>query len=1083
MQREDIRKAAAIVLAATWLILISASRAESQNQPTSEGVRRDEMADLAVVSLKATPEYPVVGERVKIEVAVRNIGRSGAGSVNIVLFAGMAKVASKRADIGAGQVVNVTMLWTAQQTGVHSLATVVDPDHDLTEIDRLDNSWFLDIGVSPKHLRGVDFAISRLEIVSPPNRPIVLRSVVKNVGKIASEAPLVFRLDNEIVAMRYVQMLKPGQSVNIDIPYSKQALTLLISVEVNPRNRHTEASPLNNILTRDTRPSTDLVVERLSVGSEQFEQGRPRQITVSFSVRNAGSKPVAAIFRTDIFPSITSSEGSVARLGTFSVTTPGLGIGQSVYISRTITSPAGRFNVRVQVDVDGKVFEVNKQNNLAVLNVENAVSEVDRWVSIGPRLITWGAALGAVGRLHLIAINQQAPSTIYVGSPRAGIWKTTDTGASWRTITDILPSLLVSALAISPSDSSQIFVATTDRGVFSSIDGGSIWNPIMTDTTLTPDTNETGEVMLVHPTTPGLVYVTGRSGIFALQTDSAGTRWTLKLSGGRATDLVMDPSNPDRLLAALSSPIPNPIPGQPPVTFTTGIYESRDAGNNWRPLSGCSGGSLPPTIGTNYKITLALSGNTVYAGYKAKQKFELYRTTGIGCTIGGFSEQTWERRGEIIGPGADDNAWNRMNADPSDPRFVYVSGVNFLISTDGGVTFSQRPGQQPHVDHHGFATDPTSARVIYVITDGGIYRSPDRGLPTTLPNSPPTTSWSFIGDGLANVEFYDIKAAATSPNLIIGGTQDNGTLQYDGSSNAWQVIKGGDGATVDIDPTDSDIKYAMNQYQDSIARKIGLAPPPPEHGRWQCIACGITPTPDRCFNMYFQVHPARHTTLLASCVSLWRSTFPTCAICPSATDAGSSGGWERIFPTSAAISTGSVIRTAIDPTLDLYYLGTSTGELWAGGSGTNWQKLNLSPSQTRFSVTDIDVDPSNAANVFVATNQQLSERVFFLKHTTDGPSRGTIVPQDITSDLPIRLRVNALAIDRFLPFTIYAGTYQGVYRGRSADAGATWSWDLYSTGLPLTKINDLDVHPVTGVLRAATYGRSAYEVNTAPRGP
>jgi hypothetical protein len=65
------------------------------------------------------------------------------------------------------------------------------------------------------------------------------------------------------------------------------------------------------------------------------------------------------------------------------------------------------------------------------------------------------------------------------------------------------------------------------------------------------------------------------------------------------------------------------------------------------------------------------------------------------------------------------------------------------------------------------------------------------------------------------------------------------------------------------------------------------------------------------------------------------------------------------------------------------------------------------------------------------------------------------------------------------PFTIYAGTNKGVYRGRSIDGGTTWNWSAYLNGLPLADVRDLEVHPVSGVMLAATFGRSAFEVNTA----
>jgi hypothetical protein len=74
--------------------------------------------------------------------------------------------------------------------------------------------------------------------------------------------------------------------------------------------------------------------------------------------------------------------------------------------------------------------------------------------------------------------------------------------------------------------------------------------------------------------------------------------------------------------------------------------------------------------------------------------------------------------------------------------------------------------------------------------------------------------------------------------------------------------------------------------------------------------------------------------------------------------------------------------------------------------------------------------------------------------------------------------VQTLAVDRVHPFTVYVGTNRGVYRGRSTDGGTTWTWTTYMNGLPPADVRDLEVHPVTGVIRAATMGRSAYEVYT-----
>ncbi|HXA50641.1 MAG TPA: hypothetical protein VNV86_10075, partial [Candidatus Acidoferrum sp.] len=86
---------------------------------------------------------------------------------------------------------------------------------------------------------------------------------------------------------------------------------------------------------------------------------------------------------------------------------------------------------------------------------------------------------------------------------------------------------------------------------------------------------------------------------------------------------------------------------------------------------------------------------------------------------------------------------------------------------------------------------------------------------------------------------------------------------------------------------------------------------------------------------------------------------------------------------------------------------------------------------------------------------------------------------DITANLPAGVTVKAIAVDRLLAQSIFVGTDQGVFRGRSSNQGATWTWAPYNTGIPaMADVRDLEVHPTTGVMRAGTFGRGAYQVNT-----
>jgi hypothetical protein len=510
----------------------------------------------------------------------------------------------------------------------------------------------------------------------------------------------------------------------------------------------------------------------------------------------------------------------------------------------------------------------------------------------------------------------------------------------------------------------------------------------------------------------------------------------------------MDSANPNRLYAALYHESNNAV---------AGIYTSSDGGATWRKLQGCPGAGLPAAT-AKVRITLAISGSKLFTGYKSTSQFQLYRTTNQTCTVntptGAQNEPRWEPGWQT----ATDHSvlWGGLYADPTDARFVYLGGTDFWRSTDGGTTFARSsgygtPSGSAHADHHAFAVDPANAATIYTLNDGGIYRSTNRGQPG---------SWVFIGDGLAIGEFYDHALSRTDAALVIGGTQDNGTLKYDGSSTVWKMILGGDGATVDIDPTNAQTLYAMHQYADSIKRSTDGG------GGMSGIAGGL-PTGGTCFNLHFQVHPGTPATLLASCShtcvngacqgGLWRTVNP-----------GST--WAPIFTPPA----GGVTRSTVDASTNLYYAGTNNGRLFAGPGGANWREVFVSPVGTA-GVVDIDVDLDDPSTVYLALARTGTGRIFRLRRGSAQPT--TMTATDITFDLPTNLRVNTLAVDRMRFFTLFAGTNKGVYQGRSFDGGASWHWTAYANGLPpAADVRDLEVHPTTGVVRAATHGRGVYEV-------
>ena len=115
------------------------------------------------------------------------------------------------------------------------------------------------------------------------------------------------------------------------------------------------------------------------------------------------------------------------------------------------------------------------------------------------------------------------------------------------------------------------------------------------------------------------------------------------------------------------------------------------------------------------------------------------------------------------------------------------------MSTNGGASYAN-VGWDMHVDHHGLAFGPGTSPVIYNGNDGGIYRSDNSG-----------GTWTKLYDQPAN-QFYAVEIDPADPSRLYGGTQDNGTLRTpDGTVDGWERIFGGDGFTVIVDHTDSDV--------------------------------------------------------------------------------------------------------------------------------------------------------------------------------------------------------------------------------------------------------------------------------------
>ncbi len=432
--------------------------------------------------------------------------------------------------------------------------------------------------------------------------------------------------------------------------------------------------------------------------------------------------------------------------------------------------------------------------------------------SIGPAFTS--------GRISSIAVNPSDNSTWYVAAASGGVWKTTNCGTSWTPIFDDQGSYSIGTVSIDPVNPSVVWVGTGENnsqrsvsygdGVYRSEDGGKSWKNVGLKK------SEHIARIVIDPRNTNVVYVAsqgplwgpgGDRGLF--KTTDAGKTWKNILSVSEntgVTDVVMDPKNPDMLIAASYQRrrhVWTLIDGGP----ESAMYKSTDAGATWNKVtSGLPSGEVG-------RIGLAISpadSRVVYASIEASdKKGGIFRSTDYGAS--------WEKRN---GYDATAMYYATIYGDPKNADRMYVMNFLIMVSNDGGKTLQTLGEKSKHVDNHCMWVDPSNTNHYLVGCDGGLYESFDRA-----------ATWAFKSN-LPVVQMYDVDVDNTLPfYYVYGGTQDNNsfggpsrTRSSSGIVNSdWYVTTGGDGFQSRIDPEDPNTVYSESQYGGLVRfdRKTG----------------------------------------------------------------------------------------------------------------------------------------------------------------------------------------------------------------------------------------------------------------------
>ena len=688
-----------------------------------------------------------------------------------------------------------------------------------------------------------------------------------------------------------------------------------------------------------------------------------------------------------------------------------------------------------------------------------------RWSLIGPEPTNTPYNVPIVaGRVSALAVDPTNANIVYAGAADGGVWKTTDAGIHWTPLTDFQPSLAIGALAIDPSNHSVIYTGTGEEnfsldsyygaGILKSTNGGTSWTQIK-GPFVGPFAFDGGAhigAIAVEPGNSSVILVavemfsSNPTGIY--RTEDGGTTWTSVLSATHGTAVMFDPSNGNVAYAALGDIFGND---------NNTVYKSLDAGKTWAPIRG-TGTSVLPSANVG-RIALALapsSPTTLYAGIQSAS------SSGFGTLLGFFKTTDAGAHWSKLANTPDyctPQCWydQSIAVAPNNSNVIFTGGAfgggaaNLYRSTTGGASWTNvtqgADGFFLHADLHALAFSADSGR-LYVGNDGGVWT-------TSSPISTPVP-WSELNDALAITQFYF--SPSINPKDVtnaFGGTQDNGTQRYDGTLN-WDNVACGDGGWTAMDPTVPSNIYTICEGDALIRKSNGGG----VFGSWTAAIMGINLGDRMQFYPPLAIDALHPSNLYFGSFRVYQTT-------------NGAGSWT---PISGDLTSGGGTLTAIAvaPTdSNTAYVGTSnslvqvTTNALAGTSAIwNNRSAGLPP---RF-ITHIAVDPHNASMAYVAFSgfSGFSDSLGHIFRTTDNGKTW----KDISGNLP-NVPVNAISIDAALANTYYAATDIGVFRTRNG--GTTWS--PLGTGLPRVTVLGVTLHNPTRTLRAATHGRSMWDIH------
>ena len=732
-----------------------------------------------------------------------------------------------------------------------------------------------------------------------------------------------------------------------------------------------------------------------------------------------------------------------------------------------------------------------------------------KWRNIGPA--------NMMGRIAAIDASNSDYRKVLIASASGGVFKSENAGTTWESIFDKYGAGSIGSIKFDQNNLDVIWIGTGESanrnssaygdGIYKSIDGGKSFINMGLKST-----HQIAEIE-IHPNNSDVVFAaavghlwgyTGERGLF--KTIDGGKSWE-KVSGGLpsdnktgCTEIVIHPNNPNIMFAGFYHRL------RQPASFISGgenggLYKSIDGGKSWKKITK----GLAKGNSGMIDISIHLNNpNIMVMAYEADENLP-ENEPGTGVYISYDKGESWNF---LLKHAVRPFYHGQIEIDPIDPDNIYVVSRGFMISNDGGKTFSSRRWRTDGGDDHDMWIAPYDNKIMYLATDQGSRLSIDGG-----------NTW-LSHNNMAIGQYYAIGVDMRDPYYVGGGLQDNGlwmtpsnSREYRGILNMHSTwIAEGDGFHTQIDPNNWKTVYTVNHVgfvarQNIETREYTFITPTPETIKnfnefvdYDYDETRNRYTIDPGEHWFFRERPDR-TLLPPQFRFNWSSPFIISSHNSKKVLFGSNylfqsydrgDTWNIISPDLTTndkelrntsngggltnSNTGGenhfTIITISDTPIDttIIWAGTDDGNVQVTkNNGENWKnvKLNIKKIPKKIWVSRVEASKHAKGRTYVT----------FDNHRFDDNSPYVYVTENygetwknITSNLPKDYSVYVIKEDPINPNLLFVGTEESVYF--SYDRGL--SWEKLGSQLPTVAIHDLVIHPRDGDLIAGTHGRSIW---------